>query len=222
VEWKAGWEDKVDYHDAGVIARVASDWWADAQEVINRGGKPAFPAMAPTERGGTNPRFSSVQWAQRMLMHLATNNGAAFKGYLRDGTIWIATHTSPFTRPFDYDPNRGSFKDDMCLRGYEVLRDFCRLELGLEPVIISTEGGCYSPSHLELLDWTSTYGEQDWGAFTARMYDWVAEHSDLKAVCTWTLSDAGVSDTRWLGCGWYDKDNNPRSPVAAMKQRANA
>jgi hypothetical protein len=221
-EWEPDWEDKVDYHDPALVGRVASDWWADAQEVIRRGGKPAFPAMAPTERGGTNPRFSSVEWARRILMHLVTNNGAEFKEYLRDGTIWIATHTSPFNRPFDYDPNRGSFKDDMCLRGYEVLRDFCQLELNIKPVIIATEGGCYSPEHLDDLGWTSPYSEQDWGRSTAQMYDWLVEQGDLTALCTWTLSDARVADPRWVGSGWYDKDNNPRSPVAAMKQRAHA
>ena len=220
-EWKPEWQDRVDYHNPDLVSRVASDWWADAQEVIRQGGKPAFPAMAPTERGGTNPLYSSVQWAQRIMMHVVSTDGAAFKGYLRDGTVWLATHTSPFTRPFDFNPHQGSYKDDMCLRGYEVLRDFCEAELNLEPVMIATEGGAYSPSHLEDLGWSPTYGDQDWGTITARMYNWLAENGDLTALCTWTLSDAGVSDPRWIGCGWYDQHNSPRSPVAAMKERAN-
>ncbi len=221
-EWEAAWKEKVDYHDSALVSRVASDWWADAKEVIRRGGKPAFPAMAPTERGGTNQHFSSVEWARRILMHVAANNGTEFQGYLRDGTIWIATHASPFSRPFDYEPNWGSFQDDMCLRGYEILRDTCQREFNIKPMIIATEGGCYSPEHLEDLQWSAPYSEQEWGTRTAELYDWVAENTDLTALCTWTLSDTGVSDPRWIGCGWYDKHDNPRSPVAAMKQRANA
>jgi hypothetical protein len=58
------------------------------------------------------------------------------------------------------------------------------------------------------------YTEEQWGKRLKDMFDYPTQ---LRAMCPWTFSDEGVHDPNWIGCGWYDKDGGPRSPVTTLR-----
>lgn len=211
---KVEWREANSWKNEAQTNSVADNWYLDAREAIQAGLKPAIYAMAPTERGrGVHPDYSSVQWLTRMMQRLAATHFAEVKGWLANEQIWLAVHTADFGQPFDYDPFKGGY-DDMCLRGYEIARKIVFDAFGVWPVTISTEGGVYSPKHLKDMDWMPTYTDVQWGERLKQMFDYPTQ---LRAMCPWTLSDEGVHDTRWIGCGWYDRDGNPRSPVTTLR-----
>jgi len=211
-EWRE--RDSNSWQNESQTNSVADNWYLDAKEAIQAGLKPAIYAMAPTERDrGVHPQNSSVQWLVRMMQRLAATRGAEVKGWLATEQVWLAVHTADFGRPFDYDPFAGGI-DDMCLRGYEVARKIVFDVFGVWPVTISTEGGVYSPSHLRDLEWSSPYTDEQWGERLKLMFDYPTQ---LRVMCPWTLSDEGVQDKRWIGCGWYDRDGNARSPVTMLR-----
>jgi len=214
-EWRSEYQDRVSYHDGELGRRLAESWWADAQQVIAYGGKPGFYAMAPTERNGTNPKYSSIHWAARLIAYLGQQYHDEMVGYLRSQQIWVATHTSPFNRPFDFEPYKEGYIDDMCLRGYEPVRDMFVTAFGVKPLMISTEGGCYSPEHLADMQW-EPYTEIEWAEKTVQMYDWLARYSDLAGLCTWVLTNEDVADKRWEHCGWY-YGKSPRLVAQALR-----
>jgi len=219
-EWKSEWKDRMTWQDAGLVGRVALDWWADAQEIIGYGGVPLFPAMAPTDRNGTNERFSSVVWVRAMVAALDEHCRQEVTDLLRQKKIGIAVHSSPFLRLFDFNPYREWGIDDMCLRGYEVVRDVFQATFGVDDLlIISTEGGCYEPGHMEDLGWSPAYSEEEWAQKTVEMFEWLEQQGVLTAMCPWLLTDEGVSDSRWIGNGWY-RNRDPRSVAMAMKGAA--
>lgn len=212
-EWKSGWD--VDYHDTSLVNRVAADWWDDAVQIIGQGGLVAFPAMAPTERGGSHPTFSSVHWALELISRLVIGHRVEMADYLRTGKIWVALHLSPFNRPFDYEPAHATGVDDMCLRGYEYLYEAFRNAFGVYPMMISTEGGCYSPEALASMDW-EPYTEEEWAERQVAMFDYLQQHTPLAAMCPWILSDRDCADPRWRNQGWY-RGREPRPIVMSMK-----
>lgn len=217
-EWKGEWRDRMTWQDTDLVKQVALDWWADAQEIIRYGGVPLFPAMAPTDRNGTNERFSSVAWMQLMVTALDGHCRQELADLLRQKKIGAAVHASPFLRPFDFSPYREWGIDDMCLRGYEVVRDTFRDTFGVDDLlIISTEGGCYEPGHLEDLGWSPAYSEEEWAQKTVGVFEWLERHGTLAAMCPWILTDEGVSDSRWMGNGWY-RNRTPRPVAMAMKE----
>ena len=210
------WQYDPTWQDPTHLAQVADVWWADAQVALAAGLRPAIYAMAPTERNrGTHEQYSSKMWIRGLLARLKALHGDEMQQLLRDGRVWLAVHTADFGRPFDYDPWAGGV-DDMCLRGYEIPYEAVREAFGVEPITISTEGGVYSPSHLESMDFAVPYTEEQWGARLRAMFDYVDRETRLFAMCPWTLSDEGVADATWHGCGWYDRHGAPRSPVHAL------
>jgi hypothetical protein len=180
----------------------------DAQKIIALGGKPALYAMAPTDVNGTNHLYSSVKWFDGYIRALDKHRVSE---WLESDVVWLATHSSKMTRPFDFDPYRGWGVDDVCMRGYEYYMDRVEESFGLRPFTCSTEGGVFSPKHMKDLGWWPDYDDAEWGELLVQMFDFVTI-----PVTPWTFSDVGVSDPRWHGCGWYDKNNNPRSPVTAL------
>ena len=207
------WQEPNSWKNVAQVNSVADNWYLDAKEAIQAGLKPAIYAMAPTERNrNENPQWSSVQWLKGMMQRLAATHGAEVKGWLTNEQAWLAVHTADFGRSFDYDPFTGGI-DDMCLRGYEVARKIVFDALGVWPVTISTEGGVYSPSHLRDMDFPVTYTDAQWGTRLEEMFNYPTQ---LRAMCPWTLSDEGVHDLNWIGCGWYDKDGNARSPATRL------
>jgi hypothetical protein len=212
-EWQCDAYPSAGWQDTAMVQQVAANWWADAVEMIGWGGKPAFYAMAPTERGGVNQPYSSVMWARKMLDWIGTNHRQQMTQFLQEGKVWLAVHTSPFTRPFDYSPVQPWGTDDMCLLGYEPLQAYIRQLFGVTPVTISTEGGVYSPAHMEELGWPDApYTWETWGDYTWAMHNFLAQRGTLNGMHTWVLSDEG--SPWWPNCGWYDQYGNPRTPIA--------
>jgi hypothetical protein len=224
-EWPRGYLETLDWHKRGLVEAVCASAWADALAIIEHGGRAAYPlAMAPTDNGAQNPRYSSLAWQSGMLDWLREKHERAGCDLYCTEQLWVAVHSAAFNRRFEHT----GLCDDMCLRGYEDVLRQLRRWVGLNPVAIATEGGCYSPEHLRFLGehWANPlpYDEAGWGEAVAEMYDYLAQlsgtYGGLTAMCSWTLTDEGVDDPRWWGSGWFDREGHPRSPVAALKKRA--
>jgi len=218
-EWKSSYKDQVDWHNDDLVRQVAYNWWLDAQKIAAMGGKPSLYAMAPTERsGGCNERYSSVRWLEKYLAALHKITPMTIVDLVESGDVWMAVHVSPFDRPFLYDPYvNGPHPDDMCLRAFEVYGAIAEVALGVLPLMISTEGGLYSPEHLDFLGWTP-YSENEWADRMPEMFEFIAEqYPYVLGMCPWILTDLGVADPRWLNNGWY-RGVEPR-PVALALRR---
>ena len=219
IEWAGSWQVPED------VACVAETWFNDAQRIVQWGGNPGFVAMAPTERNGVNSIHSGVNWTRGVLEWLQINKRSTILSWLRDGRLWAAIHLLPFNKPFDWSPRQPWGIDDMCLGYYEYYKTLWKV-LGT-PEVIATEGGVVSPDHMKFLGWPSDgenvhgldghvlYNNDTWGDYTLSMYQWLRAHGG-PPVCTWTGTDQGVIDNRWLGCGWYDNHGNPRSPAIVL------
>lgn len=217
IEW-----DGVDWHKSADISRVASVWYEDAQKIIAWGGKPALPAMAPTDRGGVNERYSGVNWLTKILIWLKDNKN------LQCDKVWIAVHLLPFNKSFDSSPIVSWGVDDMCVRYYEVLQHLCKDIFDYVPEMISTEGGVVSPKHMKDLGWPSDgdtvydpeglvlYDIDTWGEYTLKLDRFLRERGG-PTICTWTGTDEGVHDKNWHGCGWYDIGGVGRAPVKSLQ-----
>lgn len=218
VEYKVEVRSLVDWHNDNLVAQVAESWWADASEIAEAGGRPALPAMAPTDSwGNVNERYSSVMWLRKIVSYLDDRYGSSLRERLASGQIWLATHSGAFDRPIDFDPWQFGEPDDMCLRGYEAAMETVRRYTGVVPVTVSTEGGVYSPEHLEFLGW-GTYSEQEYASRTVEMFDWLQASGGLMAICPWTLTDEDTFDKRWLDNGWF-RGRTPRLVAKAMRDR---
>jgi len=214
-----------DWHNLSQANTLAQSWWDDAMYIISVGGKAAFPAMAPTDRGAVNQTVSGVEWFNRIMDWAVDYHYEEFKSYVEQGKIWLAVHVSPFNKLFDFDPEQDGYVDDFCILYYEYLQDQFYEELGSIPVTISTEGGAYSPSHMHDLtfpvvngfvvdgDGLPIYNDAGWGDYTWDLDSFLRKHNTLDGMCSWTFSDQGVADQRWVGSGWYDKNGAPRSPA---------
>jgi len=219
-EWPEADQWRVDWHNVLSVATVASSWYADAEAVIARGGKPAFYAMAPTDRNGTNQLYSSIEWQKGIIGWLAANRYQQVRDWIASGKVWLAVHSSPFSRALNYDP--WTIPDDMCMRGYQVHQAIVEKAFGLVPETISTECGTFSPEHMQFLQWYTYPGglpltEANYASCTLAMYKWAAARG--LPVCTWILTDQGVADLRWKDNGWY-RGTTPREVVAVLAGRS--
>ena len=207
IEWPG-----IDWHSNADIQMVSTVWQNDAEKVLSMGGKVAFPAMAPTDRGAVNSRLSGVEWARRMLEYTSVRAAP----YAKYGNIWLAVHVSPFNKPFNYEPIRQGYIDDFCFEYYRVVQNhFEHYYKVNNPLVISTEGGVYSPRHMEYISFPVyngfviddkgivLYSPSSWKAYT----DKFLEYAQIP-ICTWTFTDEGVQDPAWLGSGWYNKEGN--------------
>jgi len=214
-EWKSVYKNIVDFKNPDIIRLMAEAWVTDAKSIISIGGKPGLYAMAPTDVNGTNEKYSSVKWVGALYDKIKSLWSASSE-FVADGDIWLAAHSAAFSRPFDFDPFANM--DDMCLRSYELYASIARASFGVQRVdVISTEGGVYSPEHMEYIGWHDyDYTEETWGGRVVDMYKFLGKSKGILAMCPWTFSDVGA-DKMWWGSGWYNKDNNPRSPIVALK-----
>jgi len=199
------------------VALVAASWWQDAHVALEAGLSPALYALAPTERNyGTHPTASSIGWQHALLTALKRYGEAEMTALLKSGRVWLAVHTADFGRDFDYSWRTVAGVDDMCLLGYKAHRATVEEVFGVRPVIISTEGGVYSPEHLAALSFNPTYDEVQWGPRLRDMYAFLEQQGDMLAMCPWTFSDEGAPE-EWHNCGWYRANGSARSPVAALR-----
>ncbi|MFQ6015404.1 MAG: hypothetical protein ACE5NP_08180 [Anaerolineae bacterium] len=93
IEWKEG-----EWQDGGRPETVMEYWIKDAAEVIERGGLPAFPALA---QAGIDPAHGSVNWTVRALRWLADNAATQARDIFENGG-WIAVHAATLNHPLDY------------------------------------------------------------------------------------------------------------------------
>jgi hypothetical protein len=220
IEWDGrpcSWQNPAD------IAAVGETWMVAARRVVEMGGAAGLMAWAPTDRSGTHPQYSSQMWTERCFAWLNEHHGAEIRSWQRAGQLWLAVHTVAMARPLDYNPRRSWGVDDMCLRGYEVVRERAFATFGEMPVI-STEGGVFSPYHLNQL-WPDCvrgsvvyaegtddplYTELTWGEYILK-----ANAAVDIPLCHWHLRDIG---NEWDGGGWYTQNGTPRSPVIALSR----
>lgn len=217
-EWPL--DEYPDWHDTAQVRKCAESFWGPAQVALSLGLRPGIPPFAPTEVGPSvpNPTASSIQWARGFMRELAQLGGDTLEAAMRTGRVWVATHTAQFDLPLDAETQGpGDLEWDMCMRGYEWMRDACLVHVGVDPVMVSTEGGVYSPSHLADMQRRPDYDWEQWGPKVVDMYRFVEQSTHLAALCSWTFSDELVTDPFHLRCGWRDQDGRPRSPVLAMR-----
>ena len=84
-EWKDPYRGHVQY---GNPELVMPDWLADAEAIIERGGYPAYPALAPCGRQG---RQASITTHERYFQWLAENAYERARQVFENGA-WIASH----------------------------------------------------------------------------------------------------------------------------------
>jgi hypothetical protein len=209
IEWP-----NISWKNVSDVVMISDAFLADAKDVAQWGGRVAFPAMAPTDRGSVNQTVSGVEWAERMM--------AVTQYELHDvaqaGKLWLAVHVSPFNKPFDFNPQQQGYIDDFCFDYWKVAYERFKFYYQVDnPLIISTEGGVYSPYHMKQLtfpvngdmvighDGFNLYDNSTWKKYTNLFYAYAQI-----PVCTWTFTDEDVGDTTWHGSGWYDKNGNLR------------
>jgi len=216
---------------------VAYNWMSDAENVIKRGGRPAFPALAPC---GHTPEFGSVLWYEAMFKALQRYQPSVTSLFNRGA--WLAVHVGPvnhfyrdnkgqwrFEYPYDPicqadKPGLTIYQDDNGLLGYRVPQKMLKDLFGVEPLILSTEGGIFAPKGgWEQKD--SRYPGIDYQRHaegTVQMFAWAQEHApDLGTVCCWLIGNDkfGHPDPQWNQDAWYRKEVT-LPVVEAMKATA--
>jgi len=223
-EWQPEKTHLVDWHNDESVQQVSESIWSDMQAILEWGGYPAFPAFAHTDRGGTNPQYSGYVWATRVFSKIYALNPVALSEGIEDGTIWVSDHSATMARPFTFDPYKATYIDDMCLRGFQPLSDFIEQIIGVKPLILITEGGVFSPTHMSQLGWSDCvrngvvyyegtdrvfYDNNTWGNIVKNAFEFLRMPAMF-----WHLKDVG---NEWDGAGWYDQNWNERSPVDYLK-----
>ncbi|MCW1967913.1 MAG: glycoside hydrolase family 25 protein [Anaerolineae bacterium] len=199
-EWKQHWQARVQnvgHDDPAVIASLAQGWITDAQNTLAAGMRPAYYALGFSANGGHwHAPWSSVFFAQKLAQYLATHfRQETINIFNRGG--WIAVHSSPYEQPLDFDPymNQNGYWD-MCMRGYEIVRDSLSQAFGaalnLDAIeILSTESGVFTPNSTS---WghrrppASPRDDVDHAGRTVEMFRWIEQRSKLKAMMPWCLS----------------------------------
>lgn len=230
-EWHSSHRDKVDWQDPYYPRVIVENWIRDAERAVAAGVRPGFYAFAPTDWGLDRPhvKLSSVMFYRRMFEHIAANPNLRlrFRRLFEPERAFLAVHCSTYEWAPDLTPfPPGEPPRDMCLRGYEVpLRYLQELVLGDMPVeVISTEGGVFTKDSASMQGHARLSSHQEHAQRTVEMFDWLQEHSPLRAMCPWLISNVyqaiGHSDQAWVHDGWYDGGPpgfGPKPVVQAMK-----
>jgi len=231
LEWRPGqWEAL-----AGRRKRTMVEvWLADAQEVIARGGYPAFPAMA---QSGHTPLLGSIHWYEDCFRIMAQEFYEKARSVFEHGA-WIATHDAVlnhcykdesgewhFECPYDEitqrdHPGLTIFDGDNSLMGHRVPVTLLRRHFGLEAPIISTEGGVFVPHG----GWTQPdprypgYDYRGHAERTVAMYRWLERYAVTYpwffGMCPWLLANRFMGHTApaWREDGWWH-DERGKLPV---------
>jgi len=202
-EWKQQYKGIVQY---GAPEIVMPAWLDDAEAVIERGGYPGFPALAPC---GFDERHSSILTYQGYFRWLADNAFDRAKAVFENGA-WIAIHPYMCNHfylddggewHFEYpddpicqadDPGRTIMDDDVSLMCGEVPQTLLRQYFGLEVPLIGTEGGPWVPKPGEVRQPDNRYPGFDlpWHAnATVGMFEWIARKAPpyFFGHCVWLL-----------------------------------
>jgi hypothetical protein len=99
IEWPEG--VNFSYADiAGTIAPLMNNWLTWAENIIEMGGYPAFPALG--EQTGTVSDVTS--WLHNMMQYLADNHYERFRNIANNG-MWCATHPYWYNHFYQEGPN---------------------------------------------------------------------------------------------------------------------
>lgn len=185
---------------------VIENWLRDAEAVIERGGYPAFPALAQCSHDAES---GSIPWYVNAFEWLAKNApDRARDAFLRGA--WIASHDGVLNHcyqgetgewhldyPYDPicqadDPGRSIMDDDNSLIGHRVPVRLLKEHFGLEVPVMSTEGGVFAP-HDGVLQWDTRYpgyDAQGHAERTVAMYRWLDEKApDYHfGMCSWLIA----------------------------------
>ncbi len=204
-EWKEPYRGHVRY---GNPELVMPDWLADAEAIIERGGYPAYPALAPCGRQG---RQASITTHERYFQWLAENAYERARQVFENGA-WIASHPyvlNHFYRDengqwhFEYPddpicqaarPGTTVFDDDCGLLNFRVPIALLRRYFGLTVPVVGTEGGLFVPRPGQVIRQDDRYPGYDLEGHaeaTVAMFDWIARRAPpyFFGLCLWLLDD---------------------------------
>jgi hypothetical protein len=217
-EWKQG-----DWRIGGRPELVAQNWLKDAEAVIERGGYPAFPALAQCSH---DEESSSILWYHNAFEWMSRNANSAARDIFSGGA-WIASHDAVlnhcyrdssgawhFEYPYDPvcqadKPGRTIMDDDNSLIGHQVPVQLLSERFGLEVPVISTEGGVFVP-YQGIAQWDPRYPGYDvygHAERTVAMYRWLESNTPdyYFGMCPWLIASELMGHTPgpWSKDCWY-------------------
>lgn len=215
------------------VRAVMENWLIDAQNVMLRGGFPAFPALAPSGHTLNDAAIGSIRFYVEAVKYLAEAHPNQAMDFFHNG-VWLAVHNYGLNHPivYPYDPinqqdhpGETTRNDDCCIRAYEVIRDLVRETFSATPPIICTEGGYVPPPN----GWQQqdnryeplTYDSQ--ARLTVAMFTWLKENApEVWGVCPWLVANErlGHNDPAWTQSVWYTQSGE-LPVVKMMKESAN-
>lgn len=225
-EWEYGSWMSLDWKAR--VAAVMASWIVDAHTIIALGGMPAFPALAQCAHTMTEDATGSIPWTIEAVRCLAQEHASDAK-YIWAHGGWIAAHMASLNHPFDYPndpinqkdhPGATVMQDDCCLRGYGVISDLVSETFGVDPPVISTEGGVFVPKNGSQ-QWDNRYPPLTYdtqATLTVSMFEWLAKNApQVIAMCPWLIANEKMGHpAEWENDAWFHRDG-PRPVVAAMK-----
>lgn len=217
-EWKYG-----EWRTGGRPELVAQNWLKDAEAVIERGGYPAFPALAQCSH---NEDSSSILWYLNAFEWMSRNAANTARDVFSGGA-WIASHdavlnhcyreangTWHFEYPYDPicqadKPGRTIMDDDNSLIGHRVPVQLLRDHFDLEVPVMSTEGGVFVP-HQGVAQWDPRYPGYDVNGHAERtvaMYRWLESNAPdyYFGMCPWLIASELMGHTPgpWSKDCWF-------------------
>ncbi len=254
-EWQEGWrglkekymennEEKERYielprmrwGEPEAIATLARVWIEDATRAADLGAWPAFYAFGPTDVGDRRPNglFSSTKFTELVVARLASHHRAETIRLFNERGAWIAVHVAKYEKDLSYNPysEDASRPWDMCMRGYEVVRNAFRnhfgndLKLNTIP-IVSTEGGIFTPEHKNKTPGRVPPNDEEHARQTIEMFDYVERQTPLTAMCPWCISESDFIGIRhpeggeFRDHGWFKQvgDRLVERPVYSAMRR---
>jgi hypothetical protein len=234
-EWKDG-----EWRTGGRPELVAQNWLKDAEAVIERGGYPAFPALAQCSH---NEDSSSILWYLNAFEWMSRNAANTARDIF-EGGAWIASHdavlnhcyqdnTGVWHFEYPYDPicqadkpGRTIMDDDNSLIGHRVPVQLLSEHFGLEVPVMSTEGGVFVP-HQGVAQWDPRYPGYDVNGHAERtvaMYRWLESNAPdyYFGMCPWLIASElmGHMPGPWSKDCWFWVGSN--LPVVDAVKRMGA
>lgn len=217
-EWRPG-----EWRRGGRPDLVAQNWLKDAEEVIELGGYPAFPALAQCSH---HPESSSIRWYVNAFEWMARSASHRAREVFSRGA-WIATHDATLNHcyrdeagewhfEYPYDPicqadrpGRTIMDDDNSLIGHRVPVQLLKQHFDLEVPVMSTEGGVFVP-HDGVLQWDRRYPAYDvhgHGERVVAMYRWLEQDTPdyYFGMCSWLIASELMGHTPgpWSKDCWF-------------------
>jgi hypothetical protein len=227
VEWQEGYRGGyMNWQNPECIETIMSLWLTDAEKVIEVGGYPAFPALAPCGRRG---REASINHYEKYFEWLAENEHERAQNVFANGA-WFAIH--PYIENhfyfggdrvaaqfrdgqwhFEYpadpicqaDAPGRTFRDDdnAVLPDGQLCNALLGEYFGLGPLpVIGTEGGIWTVGPGVWAGADNRYPKYDQAGHaevTVAMFDWMAEKAPdwYFGLCCWILDGYVSGKDAW-------------------------